>query len=89
MPGKGQSKRQKEPGKRPLKKALDQEATSLTQVSNRTTKNEPVVGRNNFQRARPCRGAKLTPWLWIGGTKEVRTLLNGRMILLDTGGALP
>ena len=28
------------------------------------TKNEPVVGRNNFQRARPWLGAKLTPWLW-------------------------
>jgi len=37
------------------------------------TKNEPVVGRNIFHRARPCKGAKLTPWLWIGGTKEVRT----------------
>ena len=38
------------------------------------TKNEPVVGRNIFQRARPCKGAKLTPWLWTGGTREVRTL---------------
>jgi len=38
------------------------------------TKNEPVVGRNIFHRARPCKGAKLTPWLWTGGTKEVRTL---------------
>ena len=39
------------------------------------TKNEPVVGRNIFQRARPCKGAKLTPWLWTGGTREVRTQL--------------
>ena len=37
------------------------------------TKNEPVVGRNIFHRARPWQGAKLTPWLWAGGTKEVRT----------------
>lgn len=26
-----------------------------------------------YQRARPCLGAKRTPWLWTGGTKEVRT----------------
>ena len=51
------------------------------------TKNERVVGRNKFQRARPCRGAKLTPGLWIGRTKEVRT--HEVMILVDTGGALP
>ena len=37
------------------------------------TKNEPVVGRNIFRRAWPCKGAKQTPWLWTGGTKEVRT----------------
>ena len=37
------------------------------------TKNEPVVSRNIFQRARPCKGAGLTPWLWTGGTREVRT----------------
>ena len=37
------------------------------------TKNEPVVGRNIYHRARPCKGAKLTPWLWTDGTKEVRT----------------
>ena len=43
-------------------------------ASKRTiTKNEPVVGRNIFHRVRPCKGAKLTPWLWAGGTKEVRT----------------
>ena len=42
--------------------------------SQQTTKNEPVVGRNIFHRARPSKGAKLTPWLWAGGTKEVRTL---------------
>ena len=41
--------------------------------SQQTTKNEPVVGRNNFHWARPSKGAKLTPWLWAGGTKEVRT----------------
>ena len=38
-----------------------------------TTKNEPVVGRNIYHRARPCKRAVLTPWLWTGGTKEVRT----------------
>ena len=42
------------------------------------TKNEPVVGRNIHHRARPCKGAKLTPWLWTGGTKEVRTLQKCR-----------
>ena len=51
------------------------------------TKNEQVVGRNIIQRAGPWRGAKLTPGLWIGGTKEVRT--HEVMILVDTGGALP
>ena len=51
------------------------------------TKNEQVVGRNIYQRARPCKGAKLTPGLWIGGTKEVRT--HEVMILVDTGGAQP
>jgi hypothetical protein len=35
--------------------------------------NEPVVGRNIVHRARPCKGAELTPWIWAGGTKEVRT----------------
>lgn len=34
---------------------------------------EPVVGRNIHQRAWPCKGAELTPWLWTGGTREVRT----------------
>lgn len=53
--------------KRPLKSAVAR-AKSVIQ-----TKNEPVVGRNIFHRARPCKGAKLTPWLWTGGTKEVRT----------------
>lgn len=38
------------------------------------TKNEPAVSRNFHQRAGSCIGAKLTPWLWIGGTKEVGTL---------------
>ena len=42
------------------------------------TKNEPVVGRNIFHRARPWLGAKLTPWLWTGGRKEVRTLQRCR-----------
>ena len=51
------------------------------------TKNEQVVGRNIYRRARPCKGAKLTPGLWIGGRKEVRT--HEVMILVDTGGALP
>ena len=51
------------------------------------TKNEQVVGRNIFRRARPCRGAKLTPGLWIGRTKEVRT--HEVMILVDMGGARP
>jgi len=51
------------------------------------TKNEPVVGRNNYHRAEPCKGAKLTPWLWTGGTKEVRT--RETVILVDTGGSLP
>ena len=36
-------------------------------------KNEPVVGRNIYHRAGPCKGAKLTPWIWAGRTKEVRT----------------
>ncbi|SFO38385.1 hypothetical protein SAMN05216515_1372 [Eubacterium pyruvativorans] len=34
-------------------------------------------------------GAKLTPWLWAGGTKEVRTRGKPKVILVDTGGALP
>ena len=38
-----------------------------------TKKNEPVVGRNNLHRARPCKKATLTPWIWTGRTKEVRT----------------
>ncbi len=41
---------------------------------NSQTKNEPVVGRNIFHGARPREGAWLTPWLWIGRTKEVGTL---------------
>lgn len=60
-----------EPGKRPPQGA------GLRSVQNRSvrlkTKNEPVVGRNIYLRAGPCNGAKLTPWLWTGGTKEVRT----------------
>ena len=51
------------------------------------TKNEQVVGRNIIRRARPCKGAELTPGLWIGGTKEVRN--HKVMILVDTGGAQP
>ena len=69
-------------GKRPLKKCCYRKW-----VSNKKTKNEQVVGRNIIQRARPCKGAKLTPGLWIGGTKEVRT--HEVMILVDTGGAQP
>jgi hypothetical protein len=57
--------------------------------SQQTTKNEPVVGGNFVHRARPCKGAKLTPWLWPGGTKEVRTRGKPKVILVDTGGALP
>jgi hypothetical protein len=56
-------------GKRPLKSAIAGSKVS----KNYNTKNEPVVGRNIFHRARPCKGAKLTPWLWTGRTKEVRT----------------
>ena len=52
------------------------------------TKNEPVVGRNTHQRARPCKGAELTPWLWTGGTREVRTR-HRLMILVDMGDSLP
>ena len=52
------------------------------------TKNEPVVGRNHHHRARPSKGAKLTPWLWTGGTREVRTQ-HRLMILVDMGGSLP
>ena len=51
------------------------------------TKNEPVVGRNIHHRAGPWLGAELTPWLWTGGTKEVRT--RKTVILVDTGGTLP
>ena len=74
-------------GKRPPKGA-GKEIMRIKSVKT-NTKNEPVVGRNIFQRARPCKGAKLTPWLWIGGTKEVRTLLKSEVILVDTGGTSP
>lgn len=57
------------------------------QVSKTYTKNEPVAGRNIYHRARPWLGAKLAPWLWTGGTKEVRT--HGVVILVDTGGSQP
>ena len=74
-----------EPGKRPPQGA------GLRSVQNRSvrlkTKNEPVVGRNIYLRAGPCNGAKLTPWSWTGGTKEVGT--RRTVILVDTGGALP
>ena len=46
-------------GKRPLKRAVAGRKSVI-----KHTKNEPVVGRNNFHRARPCKGAKLAPWLW-------------------------
>ena len=76
-----------EPGKRPPKGA----GKGVMQIKSVriNTKNEPVVGRNIFQRAEPCKGAKLTPWLWIGGTKEVRTLQKSEMILVDMGGTSP
>ena len=43
------------------------------QVSKTYTKNELVAGRNIFHRAGPWLGAEPAPWLWTGGTKEVRT----------------
>ena len=76
-----------EPGKRPPKGAGEGNKQKKSVRIN--TKNEPVVGRNIFQRARPCTGAKLTPWIWIGGTKEVRTLRKREVILVDTGGTSP
>ena len=48
------------------------------QVSNTQIKNEPVVGRNICHRAEPCKGAKLTLWIWEGRTKEVRTHVGRR-----------
>ncbi len=62
-------------------------AVENIQVSKTYTKNEPVAGRNIFHRAGPCKGAKPAPWLWTGGTKEVRT--RETVILVDTGGTLP
>ena len=56
------------PEKRPPKGAVAGKKSVIQQ-----TKNEPVVGRNKYHRARPCKGAKLTPWIWAGRTKEVRT----------------
>lgn len=53
--------------KRPLKSAVTGSKSVIK------TKNEQVVGRDIFRRARPCKGAKLTPGLWIGSTKEVRS----------------
>ena len=74
-------------GKRPPQGA------SLESMENRSVrlnrKNEPVVGRNIFHRARPCKGAKLTPWLWTGGTKEVRDPAEMQEILVDAGGSMP
>ena len=55
-------------GKRPLKGAVTEKKSVIQK-----TKNEPVVGRNIFHRAGPWLGAKLTPWIWAGRTKEVRT----------------
>ena len=55
-------------GKRPPEGAVTGQKSVIQQ-----TKNEPVVGRNIFHRAGPCKGADPTPWLWTGGTKEVRT----------------
>ena len=51
----------------------DSAVTGSRSVNVMFTKNEPVVGRYNHHRAGPWEGAKLTPWLWAGGTKEVRT----------------
>ena len=36
--------------------------TVIGNWSQQTTENEPVVGRNFVHSARPCKGAKLTPW---------------------------
>ncbi|MCL1810585.1 MAG: IS110 family transposase [Clostridiales bacterium] len=49
----------------------------------------PRFGRNNHLGARPRNGAEPAPWLWTGGTKEVRTRMKVRMILVDAGGSLP
>ena len=54
-----------------------------------SAKNEPVVDGNNFHRAHAWLGAKLTPRLWIDGTKEVRTLQKREVIVVDTGGRSP
>ena len=35
------------------------------------TKNERVVGRNKFQRARPCKGAELTPCYGQAGREKL------------------
>jgi len=53
------------------------------QVSKKYIKNEPAVSRNIYRGARPCVGAALTPRLWIGRTKEVRTLCGS---MDDPGG---
>ncbi len=74
-----------EPGKRPPEGAG--KGTMKNKSVRNNTKNEPVVGRNTIHRARPCKGAKLTPWLWTGGTKEVRTLQrcgrHGRYVAVE------
>ena len=66
--GSWKNKKRNATGKRPLKSAVAGRKSVI-----KHTKNEPVVGRNIFQRARPCKGAELTPWLWTGRTREVRT----------------
>ena len=75
------------PGKRPPEGA----GKGIRPNKSVTTKpkNEPVAGRNIFHSAGPCKGAKSAPWIWIGGTKEVRTLRKCEMILVDTGGTSP
>lgn len=75
------------PGKRPPEgagKGIRPDKSVTTK-----TKNEPVAGRNIFHRAGSCKGAKPAPWIWIGGTKEVRILRKREMILVDTGGTSP
>ena len=64
------------PGKRPPKGAGERIIQKRSVILK--TKNEPVVSRNIFHRAGPWLGAELTPWLWTGGTKEVRTLQGCR-----------
>lgn len=58
------------PGKRPPKGAgtgIMQKSVTLNQRMSRQSAGIFSIGQ------RPCKGAKLTPRIWTGGTKEVRT----------------